>query len=218
MEARGYSIGKSALHRYGSEFEDKLAALKMSSEQAKAVVQAAPDDEGAVNEALMRLVQEHLFKLLMAADGKIDLPKVAKAVAELGRASVVKRNGKPRSVPGRKPLQSQVEKIAKKGGLSAKTVEEIRREILGGGVVKVIHQFSDEDGQWLDANEQSMASARAAGWKTRAVVELADALKSDSVRSSIIGLIADDGYAALFQTLGQYRAALIRAVVEGPAQ
>ena len=131
LESRGYSIGKSALHRYGTEFEDKLAALKMSSEQAKAVVQAAPDDEGAVNEALMRLVQEHLFKLLMASDGKMDLPKVAKAVAELGRASVVQKKWQAEFREKAEAAAARVEKIAKKGGLNAKTVDEIRREILG---------------------------------------------------------------------------------------
>ncbi|WP_312375798.1 DUF3486 family protein [Pseudomonas oryzihabitans] len=131
LEARGYQIGKSALHRYGSEFEDKLAALKLSSEQAKAVVQAAPDDEGAVNEALMRLVQEHLFKLLMAEGGKLDLPKVAKAVAELGRASVVQAKWKTEVRTRAEAAASEVEKIAKKGGLNAETVAEIRREILG---------------------------------------------------------------------------------------
>ena len=88
LTERGYAISKSALHRYGQNFEDRLSALKMASEQARAVVAAAPDEEGAVNEALMRLVQEHLFKLLMSEGGQYDLPKVAKAVAELGRASI----------------------------------------------------------------------------------------------------------------------------------
>ncbi|WP_318182498.1 DUF3486 family protein [Pseudomonas fluorescens] len=131
LESRGYSIGKSALHRYGSEFEVKLASLKLASEQAKAVVQAAPDDEGAVNEALMRLVQEHLFKLLMADDGKMDLPKVAKAVAELGRASVVQKKWQAEFREKAEAAASKVEKIAKKGGLNQATVDEIRREILG---------------------------------------------------------------------------------------
>ncbi|WP_281687585.1 DUF3486 family protein [Pseudomonas citronellolis] len=131
LTARGYSIGKSALHSYGQTFEDRLAALRQSSEQAKAVVTAAPDDEGAVNEALMRLVQDHLFKLLMASEGKLDLPKVAKAVAELGRASVVQLKWKAEYRERAESAAAKVEKIAKKGGLSADTVAEIRREILG---------------------------------------------------------------------------------------
>lgn len=131
LAAQGYAISKSALHRYGQDFESKLSALKMASEQAKAVVLAAPDEEGAVNEALMRLVQEHLFKLLMTDGDQIDLPKVAKAVAELGRASVVQKKWQAEFREKAEAAVAKVENIAKKGGLSADTVAEIRREILG---------------------------------------------------------------------------------------
>lgn len=131
LSGRGYTIGKSALHQYGQNFEERLAALRMASEQAKAMVTAAPDEEGAVNEALMRLVQEHLFKLLMSDGDQIDLPKVAKAVAELGRASVVQKKWQAEVRSKAEAAASQVEKIAKKGGLDAATVAEIRREILG---------------------------------------------------------------------------------------
>lgn len=131
LAERGFAISKSALHRYGQSFEDRLSALKMASEQAKAIVTAAPDDEGAVNEALMRLVQEQIFKLLMDSEGKVDLPKVAKAVAELGRASVVQKKWQAEVRAKAEAAASQVEKIAKKGGLNAETVAEIRREILG---------------------------------------------------------------------------------------
>ncbi|TWC35071.1 uncharacterized protein DUF3486 [Pseudomonas sp. SJZ079] len=131
LSGRGYTIGKSALHQYGQNFEERLAALRMASEQAKAMVAAAPDEGGAVNEALMRLVQEHLFKLLMSDGDQIDLPKVAKAVAELGRASVVQKKWQAEVRSKAEAAASQVEKIAKKGGLDASTVAEIRREILG---------------------------------------------------------------------------------------
>ncbi|MCY1298822.1 hypothetical protein D9M69_473510 [compost metagenome] len=95
------------------------------------MVAAAPDEEGAVNEALMRLVQEHLFKLLLSDEGKMDLPKVAKAVAELGRAAVVQKKWQAEVRAKAEAAASQVEKIARKGGLNAETVAEIRREILG---------------------------------------------------------------------------------------
>lgn len=131
LAGRGFAISKSALHRYGQNFEERLSALKVASEQARAVVAAAPDEEGAVNEALMRLVQEHLFKLLMSEGGQIDLPKVAKAVAELGRASVVQKKWQSEVRSKAEAAAAQVEKIARKGGLNADTVAEIRREILG---------------------------------------------------------------------------------------
>ncbi len=131
LKARGYAISKSALHRYGQAFETRLSALKMASEQARAVVAAAPDEEGAVNEALMRLVQEHLFKLLMAEKGEFDLPKVARAVAELGRATVTQKKWQAEVRARAEAAAAAVEKIAKKGGLSADSVDQLRREILG---------------------------------------------------------------------------------------
>ena len=103
----------------------------MASEQARAVVAAAPDEEGAVNEALMRLVQEHLFKLLMTDGDQMDLPKVAKAVAELGKASVVQKKWQAEWREKVETAAARVEKIAKKGGMSQSTADEIRREILG---------------------------------------------------------------------------------------
>ena len=84
--------------------------------------------------------------------------------------------------------------------------------------MKIIHQWRDDDQFWLDGNEQSMASARAAGWKTRTLVELDDAPLPDSVRCSLMSLIRDDGYAASFQSIGQYRTALLRAIREDLAR
>lgn len=131
LKARGHTIGKSSLHRYGSAFEQKLASLKMASEQAKAVVTAAPDEEGAVNEALMRLVQEHLFNLLMAEGGKMDLPKLARAVAELGKASVTQAKWRAEVRAKAEAAAEAAARIGRKGGLSEDSVAEIRRKILG---------------------------------------------------------------------------------------
>ena len=133
LKARGHTIGKSSLHRYGSAFEQKLASLKMASEQARAVVTAAPDEEGAVNEALMRLVQEHLFNLLMAEEGKFDLPKVARAVAELGKASVTQAKWRTEVRAKAQAVAEAAAKIGRQGGLSEKSVAEIRKRILGIG-------------------------------------------------------------------------------------
>lgn len=94
LKARGFDISKSAIHRYGQKFEERLAALKVASEQARAIVDAAPDDEGAINEALMRLVQEKLFAVLQDIQvnpDKINLASLGKTVAELARASVAQK-------------------------------------------------------------------------------------------------------------------------------
>ena len=131
LKGRGFELSKSAIHRYGSQFEQRLAALKTASEQARAVVVAAPDEEGAVNEALMRLVQEHLFRLLMSEEGEFDLPKGARAVADLGRATVNQKKWQAEVKDKTRAAADAVTNVAKKGGLTAEAVDMIRREILG---------------------------------------------------------------------------------------
>ncbi|MGK4387742.1 DUF3486 family protein [Ectopseudomonas oleovorans] len=131
LAGRGFAISKSALHRYGQNFEERLSALKVASEQARAVVAAAPDEEGAVNEALMRLVQEHLFKLLMSEGGQFDPAQGGWAPWPSCRASVVQKKWQSEVRSKAEAAAAQVEKIARKGGLNADTVAEIRREILG---------------------------------------------------------------------------------------
>lgn len=134
MKARGYEISKSAIHRYGQDFEDRLKTLKMVTEQARAVVQAAPDEDGAVNDALVRLTQEKLFGVLMEIEvdpETVDLAKLAKAVAELGKTSVMQKRWLSEVRAKAEAAAANVEKIAKKGGLSSASVEQLRREILG---------------------------------------------------------------------------------------
>jgi len=134
LKDKGYAIGKSSLHRYGQKFEDKLATLKLSTDQARAVVTASPDDEGAMNEALMRLIQEKLFGILMDMNvdvKRINISSLAKSVAELARASVTQKKYAETVKEKAKAAVASVERIAKKGGLSKGAVAEIRREILG---------------------------------------------------------------------------------------
>lgn len=134
LAKRGYAISKTALNNYGQEFEGRLAAVKLSTEQARAVVAAAPDEDNSVNDALIRLVQERLFALLVEANtDDINLPKVAKAVADLGRTSISQRKFMAEVRAKVQEAAQAVEKIARKGGLSAETAEQIRAQILGIG-------------------------------------------------------------------------------------
>lgn len=129
LKARGYDISKSALNRYGQNFEDRLAALKMASEQAKAIVEASPDDEGAVNDSLMRLVQERLFSMLMAEDAKVDLPKAARAIAELGRATIQQKKFAIEQNARKQLIQEQRQKLDELGKSGAVEVEILNKVI-----------------------------------------------------------------------------------------
>ncbi|OIP06976.1 MAG: terminase [Betaproteobacteria bacterium CG2_30_59_46] len=132
---RGYEIGKSGLHRYGKGFEERLKTLRLVTEQARAVVQAAPDEDGAVNDALVRLTQEKMFSILMEMNvdpDAVDLPKLARAVAELGKASVAQKRWQAEA---RKQALTDAAKeagdAAKSVGLTDDAVAQIQNRILG---------------------------------------------------------------------------------------
>ena len=90
LKARGADVSKSALQRYGSPFERSMARVKMATEQACALVDAAPDDEDKLSAAVIRVTQEKILNLLMELDidpENVDVNKLFKNAAEIGRAS-----------------------------------------------------------------------------------------------------------------------------------
>lgn len=137
LAERGYTIGKSSIHRYGTEFEKKMQNLKLASEQARAIVQASPDDDGAVNEALMRLVQEQLFQQLLDfkadPDKPINLAAAAKACADLARATVTQKKwqAEVREKMDKKFAELETEAKTGKAGFDVEALRRVREELYG---------------------------------------------------------------------------------------
>lgn len=146
LKTQGFTISKSAVHRYGQKLENKLAAIKASTEAAKAIADAAPDDADLRSSAVISLVQTETFDVLVRLQEMTQeddptervklLGKVAKAVAELSRASVnqkkwqVQMEAKIRDEESRKAAEVAVSE-AKGAGLSDEVADLIRRRILG---------------------------------------------------------------------------------------
>lgn len=141
LAGKGYTIGKSSLHRYGQQLEQKLAAVKASTEAARAIADAAPDDADLRSAAAMSLVQTEIFNVMVALQeaGEESNPeerlklmaRAAKPLAELSRASVNQKKWEAEVKARIAAAADAAAKIATKGGLSSAAVDEIRRSILG---------------------------------------------------------------------------------------
>ena len=126
----GHEISRSALHAHGSQLERRIDAIQVATEQAKALVAGAPDAEGSVSEATLRMAQERLFTLLMEADGGSlkDIAGAARAVADMARAQVSV------AAERRKALADAAEragKAAKAAGASPDVLGAVRQAIEG---------------------------------------------------------------------------------------
>jgi hypothetical protein len=134
LREQGYEISRSAIHRFGQEFQDKCEAIKIATEQAKAIVATVGDDEGNMNEALIRLIQQLSFDILIKnqdADIAALLPKMGVMVAKLSKASVDQKKWMSEIRQKTTAAADEVARVAKTGGLSEEKAEEIRKRILG---------------------------------------------------------------------------------------
>lgn len=146
LARRGYSISKSAIHRYGQKIERRFAAIKASTEAARILTEGAADDQDARSEAVIALVQTEMFESIInlqdASEDDIKpedrlglLSKAAKNIATLARASVNQKKFRLEvQEEARKQLlaeqSKQLDDLQKKGGVTAETQAAIR-EALG---------------------------------------------------------------------------------------
>lgn len=142
LAGQGFQIGKSTVGRYGQKLERKLEAIRASTEAARSIAEAAPDDADLRSAAVMSLVQTEIFDVLVnlqeASDEDVDqvtrvklLSHAAKNIATLSRASVNQKKWSL-EVRGRaSAVADEVTKAARQAGMSAETAETWRKKILG---------------------------------------------------------------------------------------
>ena len=89
LASRGFEIGRSSVQRYGADLERRIERIRLATEHAEALVEAA-GETGALADASMRLIQEKMWDVLSASDEKDvkALSAAARALADTARASV----------------------------------------------------------------------------------------------------------------------------------
>ncbi len=131
LTSQGHAIGKSALHAYGRGLARRVEMVSLATSQAKALVAAAPDDEGAVADAVLRMVQERIFEVLLAAEDGVDLKTLAgaaRAVAETARASTSVREERRKAL---REIADRVRQAEEEEPDAEAAWLRVRREIYG---------------------------------------------------------------------------------------
>jgi hypothetical protein len=133
--------GKSSVQRYGAKLSRRLSAVKASTEAARMITEAAPDDADDRSNAIISMVQTEIFDCMLAlqeAEEEINpakrievLGKAAKNIATLTRASVTRNKW---AVELRKKVDdaaAEIKQIASDAGVSPETMKAIDARLMG---------------------------------------------------------------------------------------
>jgi hypothetical protein len=133
LKKEGFSISKSAIHRYGQSFQKQLETIKIVTEQAKILVENIDDEENNLAEALTRLAQQKAFSALVELEDTtgVTFPELSKSISELNKTSIANKKYSHEVKTRIKAAAEDVEKVARSGGVSDSTIDEIKRRILG---------------------------------------------------------------------------------------
>jgi hypothetical protein len=139
LRARGYEISHSAIHRYDQRLQRVMARIRASTEAARLIAQASPDESDEHSAAVLRMVQSALFEAMTSvaeAEGADPerqvklLSSAARAVAEASRASI----GQKKWAEEVRARLDAVERTAAREGktLDAATLQAIKQGLYGG--------------------------------------------------------------------------------------
>lgn len=136
LRGQGFEISRSAVHRYGQEFEEKIAAIKIATEQARAITDAVGDDAGKMGNALISLVQEKAFNVLVKMaelePDDVNFSKLTVAIAKLNNAAVAQKKWQAEVQKKADQAVKNIEaKASGKKSLDPETMKIIKEEIYG---------------------------------------------------------------------------------------
>ena len=131
LTEQGHPISHAAVHRHGAELERRIEQVKVATEAAEAFVAAVPDDTGAMADAGLRLAQERIFQVFLAAEGGNlkELAAAGRALAEMSRAGTAIRQERRKALS---EAAGRAGKEMRRQGLSREGAAAIRKAIQGG--------------------------------------------------------------------------------------
>lgn len=140
---KGFSISKSAVGRHSKDLQEKLDAVKASTEAAKIMQQQSADDGNDMGGAVMAMISSQMFDMLMKlrkldSEGETDnrvklLSGIARAMADLNRAMQSQKKFAEDARVKFDKLEAQAVKdhASGKKGNDLATLKRVREQVYG---------------------------------------------------------------------------------------
>ena len=135
LQSEGFEISKSAVHSHGQALQRQIEKIRAASEQAAALRDLFPDDEGAMTDASLRMFQAELYNYMQDFEidaNSMDPIKLAKAIKDLAHASISQKKLQREVRAEERALAAEdAADAATNMGLSAEAVAKMRAAVLG---------------------------------------------------------------------------------------
>lgn len=130
-------VSRSALHRFGKEFEIQIKQMEQDARASSYLVDVLGDDADTVSRANILLAQSSIQRLLLQAEDRGLEPKelgaLVRATADAARTSISQAKWKTEVEARAKQAAKATEDIIEKSGttLTPDTLKQIREQIYG---------------------------------------------------------------------------------------
>lgn len=140
LRTNGLEISRSSAYRHGSKLQRRLQNVRNSTEAARLIAEAAPDDADLRSAAVISLVQSELFDVMVTLQDLDEaepgervglLKECARSVLDMTKASVLQKQWAEKAKAKLQAAAAEAEPIAKKAGLSDSDWAAIRAKFLG---------------------------------------------------------------------------------------
>jgi hypothetical protein len=145
LRENGLELSRSAAYRHGSKLQRRLQAVRNSTEAAKLIAEAAPDDADLRSAAVISMVQSELFDVMVTLQDLDEaepgervglLKEAARSVLDMTKASVLQKKWQ---ADIKDKLDKAFSKLETQAGeaqtgpkkLDAETLAAVRREVYG---------------------------------------------------------------------------------------
>lgn len=137
LRDKGYDLSATAIWRADQKIQRTLAAIRASTEAARLITQASPDEADEHSAAVIRIVQSALFDAMLRVREAEDadpaeqvklLSQAARAVADASRASISQKKWADE-------VRGKLDALEREAGprrLDADTLKAVKEALYGG--------------------------------------------------------------------------------------
>lgn len=139
LREKGYEFSRATVARYGHDLEKSIEEMRLATQQAQQMRECLADDEAALSEMALQMIQSLLFTKMVKAGSSLEskeMVSIAKAITEASKSTLAVKKYQEELQERLAVKFAQLEKESQDNGsaggsIDPRTLQRIREEIYG---------------------------------------------------------------------------------------